>query len=312
MSITSIGYDGSVNEANWAALSALVGAQYAVQGFLDCQVQIGGTGDRAVTVRVGTAFGSGVMDTSNAAVNLNAGSVTSGARWDTVVLHRDWSSNTSIFRINAGGATKQVTRTDSTPGTLDDQPVALIRMIAGSTAVQEVVDLRMFSSKLHYVAQSAAVPFILPFLRAGASYLAADNAHLWVDQGTQLTSSTFSTAAVDLDAASWQALPLAGGGALVAVDVAPAYTLNRGRVQFKGSVKRSNGNPLVTAGGADAVLATVPSGVRPSSTRRFMVYPISTAQAVRVEVGSDGTVLLKADLTVAAVALDVISYLAEQ
>lgn len=315
MTITNIGYDGTVGEAAAALLFTDVGVKYGVGSFLDLQVAVGGTGDRAVTVGPGSGYGSGVRTTFSTSTNLNAALVSSGTRWDTVVLHRDWSGagGTSSLRINQGGTTKQITQTDATPGTLDDQPLALIRSIAGSTIVQEVVDLRAFASKVHYVASSAAVPFMLP--RVGARFYAADNGHEWAVVGTQTGPSTFTSTFVDLDDPGWVPLNVAGGS-LVAFQAAPYMGKSRGWATLKGTLKRTGG-PLVTAG-ADVFAATLPVGSRPTSMREFVLPEIGASPAVantycRARVQSDGTLWLFGDnRNINAVDLAPIHFYAEQ
>ena len=143
MAITSVGYAGTINAPDWARLAPFaLGMQYGVKDFAAWRPTVGGAGDRAVTIAAGVGWGHGVMDTSDAPVTLNLPSVTSGARWDLIVARRVWGTKvTSIQRV-AGAAVKQIPTRLHTPGTEDEQPIALVRVVAGSATVAELIDLR--------------------------------------------------------------------------------------------------------------------------------------------------------------------------
>lgn len=148
MAITSIGYDGSVNESDWAKMVPSVGsAQYGVLGAGDWKVTAHATMDRGVNIATGGGWGHGVLDDSNATVSLQAATVSSGDRWDMVVMRRNWSGTggTSTFVLVQGTSAKQLPARNTTPGTIDDQPLALLRFTAGQTAVQEIIDLRCWA-----------------------------------------------------------------------------------------------------------------------------------------------------------------------
>lgn len=147
MSIASVGYEGTIDETQWANMVPRVGSsEYGVDRETHFAVT-SAQGDRTVSVAPGTAWGHGVMDTSNAAVTLQLPTVVSGTRWDMIVIRRDWQptgGTTSIVAIT-GTATKGLATRNSNRGVIDDQPIALVRVIAGATAIQEIVDLRVFA-----------------------------------------------------------------------------------------------------------------------------------------------------------------------
>lgn len=147
MAITSVGYDGTVNEVEWSKMITRVGtAEYGVDGNSSFVVTPA-TGDRAISVSPGIAWGQGVLDTSNSAQNLLLEASTSGSRWDTVVIRRDWTPVRGVTSLVVlkGTATKAISNSRLwNPGVKDDQPIALVRVVAGSTAIQEIVDLRVF------------------------------------------------------------------------------------------------------------------------------------------------------------------------
>lgn len=148
-----IGYPGSVNASQLASwMPNVAAAQYSVEGLFDGQVVTNNVGDRGVTVKPGTIIGDGIMDVFTGNTNLNFGSVASGSpdRWDMVVLRRTWNAtvgaSTSIYTIIPGGPNKTLPARNNNKGVLSDQPMALCRIKAGSTAVQEIIDLRCWAS----------------------------------------------------------------------------------------------------------------------------------------------------------------------
>lgn len=144
MTITSVGYAGTVGEVQWSNMIPRVGSTfYSVDDYASFRVTVT-AGTRAVSVAAGGASAVGVYDVSNAAATLNLGSVSSGDRWDLVVLRRNWSTKLTTLVVIQGSATKTIPARNTTVGTLHDQPIALCRVTSstGSAVVQEIVDLR--------------------------------------------------------------------------------------------------------------------------------------------------------------------------
>lgn len=149
MADTSYGYPGTIDAAALAKWAPEVGgAQYSVAGVNDWKVIIG-TGDRGIKVKAGTGLGDGILDIFNTDTNLNLAAVSSGDRWDLIVCRRTWSStpgsSTSVFAIIQGSATKGLPSRNNNKGVQADQPIALVRARSGSTAIQEIVDLRVWA-----------------------------------------------------------------------------------------------------------------------------------------------------------------------
>lgn len=144
MAITdSWGYAGDIDAPEWAKLMPYAaGGQYGVKDFAAWRPTIGGSGDRAVTIAAGLGWGHGVMDTNGSSVTLNLPSVASGSRWDLIVARRIWSTGVTSFQRVAGTSTKALPNRLNTPGTEDEQPIALARVTAGSASVVELIDLR--------------------------------------------------------------------------------------------------------------------------------------------------------------------------
>ena len=145
MAITSVGYERAVTYAELGALLAHAGAQYSVFGVdsFRCGINFGGP-DRSVRVLPGRAAGQGVLDDLDAAVTLIGSPVTSGDRWDMVVLRRNWTAKTTDLVLVSGSSAKALPDRSQEPGVEDDQPIALVRFSAGQPQAAEVIDLRVW------------------------------------------------------------------------------------------------------------------------------------------------------------------------
>lgn len=157
MTITSKGYEGTVDYADWALIMSHAGAQYSVVGADDFKASVG-PGDRVVNIAAGTAYGQGILDESDSTVALAGAPVASGNRWDILVLRRDWSTNESALVLitsdQAYDPIDEVFPIESGPGILDDQPLWLVRFAAGQSAPQEFIDLRLWHGDGGVVARS--------------------------------------------------------------------------------------------------------------------------------------------------------------
>lgn len=147
MAITSAGYVGTVDAAQWAKLAPSAGAaEYGVVGAGDFKVTAGaGTG--VLSVATGVGWGKGVIDTNDAAISLTATIPATGTRWDTVVLNRKWlvSGSATTAKLLTGTATKQIAPRLSNAGVEDEQPIALVLWTAGQTSPTQIVDLRVWA-----------------------------------------------------------------------------------------------------------------------------------------------------------------------
>lgn len=167
MTITSTGYDGTLDERKWAKLAPFVGVDTAVAdtSLDDWRVSVEPGTDRTVRVRRGTGYGWGVVDTADVGELVQLPVVASGSRWDTIVARRDWRTTpggTTTFTYVQGGADKRVADgLEITPGTVADQPLALARVTAGVQEVAEVVDLRRRIRRAVLVCASATRPGLL-------------------------------------------------------------------------------------------------------------------------------------------------------
>lgn len=195
MASTSYGYPGSVNAAALAIwLPNVSAAQYSVDGPEDCRVIIG-SGDRGIQVKTGTIIGDGIYDIFNTTTNINLPAPSSGDVWHMVVNRRTWSStpgaSTSVFTTITGSATKGLPARNNNKGVQADQPVALVRVRAGSTSIQEIVDLRCWA---HNGGVYAIDPLVMGYIDQPGTHLTIGE-QTWVRK-VSLSGSTYQ--------ASWQ------------------------------------------------------------------------------------------------------------
>lgn len=156
MTVTSYGYDGTIDEVAWSKLADYVGRDYAFGSMTDLVVTTT-TGDRTVKVSNGSAFGHGVLDVCTSLPNIQLPTITAGSRWDTIVVRRDWQAvdpggSTSVTYVRGGASKALASGLNATPGVLDDQALALVQVTAGQTAPTAVVMLprRVKGSPLLY------------------------------------------------------------------------------------------------------------------------------------------------------------------
>ena len=162
MAIVSTGYDGViVTETKWASLSGFLGAPYGLTGSASWKVTSVVGLDRTVRIAAGTGYGHGVLDVSDATVDVQLPTVASGTRWDLIVARRDWQppGGVTVFTSVQGTATRQVPAGRlAGPGVQDDQPLALVQLTAGQTTPTAVIDLRQFTRKVTTMAADALLP----------------------------------------------------------------------------------------------------------------------------------------------------------
>lgn len=149
MAINSYGYPGTINSVQWSKISGELGAAYSVADYGDLAGSVVVGPDRTISIAPGTAFGRGVMDVVTAPVQVQLDTVSTGSRWDTIVLRRNWTTNAStIVKINGGGTPGVAGGRLSGPGVQDDQPLMLVQIVAGSTTPGLTLDLRTWNAKV--------------------------------------------------------------------------------------------------------------------------------------------------------------------
>lgn len=154
MTILSWGYDGPVQEGPWSLLASMFGSPYNVADGLDqLRVTAVAGADRTISVAPGAASCYGVVASSDSAVQKQFATVSSGTRWDMVVLRYDWTTNATSVEI-VQGATDDMAAFNArfkTRATKVDQPLALVQIAAGG-ALTQLIDLRAWASGTGMVA----------------------------------------------------------------------------------------------------------------------------------------------------------------
>jgi hypothetical protein len=206
VAITSVGYDGTVNETQWAQLIGEAGSRYGVAGAGDLKVTTLTGQDRTVTIAAGVAHGNGIYDTLSTAENVGPlPIVSSGTRWDTIVLRRNWSTNATTPMYLQGTAVQGIASGRvKNPGVQDDQPLALVQITAGQTLPTAIVDLRCWGGDGGvYAASDDAL-----------AYLDSPGTDVWIN-GIEYVREVASNGTV-----SWRSSRL--GGAVWAVTISAA------------------------------------------------------------------------------------------
>jgi hypothetical protein len=153
MAITSYGYRGTIDEVQWARMAPHISAaRYGVVGEDDCVVTAVPGLDRVLRVGPGRAWGQGVMDELNhdpEPLQVQLPPVASGSRWDLIALRRSWletPGKTTVMSIQGTSSKVIPAARESTAGGTDDQPLALVRVVAGQSLPAEIIDLRCWAS----------------------------------------------------------------------------------------------------------------------------------------------------------------------
>jgi hypothetical protein len=154
MALSSIGYDGTVDELGFAQLMMLAGSRYTVRdraAFNATQI----VGSRAINLTPGMVYGTGVRTTSDATVRVDFPSPAANAgAWHMVALRRNWETNSqSVVTLTDAtfntGATTPATFPTGTPsgylnnpGTSDDVPLYWVWVNSANVTVL-LIDLRV-------------------------------------------------------------------------------------------------------------------------------------------------------------------------
>lgn len=146
MAINSSGYDTPLyGEDEWALWHGAV-RPYGVREYGDAKVTALTGAGLTCQVAAGTVYGWGVRDVITAPQNVTFGAApSSGTRYDLVAMRRDWSGSAggpSSIVVIPGTTTRAIPTRNRTPGTMDDQPLALVPITATSASPGTPIDLR--------------------------------------------------------------------------------------------------------------------------------------------------------------------------
>ncbi|QCB97113.1 hypothetical protein E5206_09370 [Arthrobacter sp. PAMC25564] len=148
MALTSVFYDGTVTETDWAKNRGGV-PDYGVYGIHDFEVKPHPSIPYAVLVTAGKAHGFGVTDTAATDQVVNCTTLSSGVRWDLIAVRRNWQpalGGPSALVAIPGGASAEIPAARKIgPGVEDDQPLALVKWVGGLSAPQRIIDLRVWT-----------------------------------------------------------------------------------------------------------------------------------------------------------------------
>ena len=153
MAWTNVGFDGTINEAQWASLAGLLGNGYIAAGNGDC-LATAVPGARSVSVAAGSLYGDGILSTNSAPETVAMTTPVNG-QWYVIALRRTWATNTAALVAIAGATTTTTTPTapptsfptlNTNVGVLTDQPIAWAWCNSANTTVV-VYDIRLKAVK---------------------------------------------------------------------------------------------------------------------------------------------------------------------
>lgn len=151
----SVGYPGPITGADLSYWSNGLGRDYAVSGPGAWKVTSLTNGLRQASIATGGGSGFAIRDEAGTetVVSFEA-QVSGGTRYDLVVARRDWGLKTTTFAVVKGGATREGVfgLRNKTPGTLDDQPIAVVPILQGSDNPGTAIDVRVWQANGHATA----------------------------------------------------------------------------------------------------------------------------------------------------------------
>lgn len=267
MAVTSIGYEGSINEQQWGKLAPRLGVDSSVGDGFNPTVLT--TSDRTIRIAPGYATGWGVHDISDTNIDVQAPVVGSGSRWDTVVIRRTWKAASvpgfTAFLVVQGTSAKQLAAgLNNQPGVVADQPLFLIRSTAGQAQLQEIFDIRQWASPPIWRLDSTVPdPALYRYGQVVIQNVGIGATDIMVRRGTPGTESWFS-----LLRPKWATLnPVSS---VVAVSgLSGRATKAGGRVYLEGSFRRTSG-AVFTANTMYSIL-TLPTGYGPDRDQQQFV-----------------------------------------
>lgn len=157
------GFPGTINakaQASW--LPKVGAARFGVRGATDLQVVRNTSLDRGISILGGDIYGDAVLsvyDPTVPAAVIGLPAPSSGtSRWHMVVARRDWQNPYTVAfpTIDAGPSLPaRLPAWQNNPGVTSDQPLALVEVIAGQSAVGQIIDLRCWAAAGGYLIKDA-------------------------------------------------------------------------------------------------------------------------------------------------------------
>jgi hypothetical protein len=268
---TSAGVPASlVTEVKWAKSHPHVGASlYGILGASDFKVTAHPSTPYAVNVAAGKAWGRGVWDESDSTVTVTCPSIASGTRWDLICIRRNWGplagGPTTVTSVQ-GGTTKALPAgRQQNPGTLDDQPIALVQWTFGQTQPTAIVDLRCWAGNGGMLAKDELVMGYLNQLgsriKIGADLwayeLLTNDVPGWVNEFNSRPKANITLNGLYAARGDGNATPKVSRSA-------------DGVVILEGVLQRANGT-LTMIANTPYPIGTIPAGYRPLEKRSALV-----------------------------------------
>lgn len=266
MAIASTFYDTSaatpaslITEVKWAKAHPHIGSStYGVDAATDFKVTAHPSTPYAVNVAVGKAWGYGILDESDAVETVTCPTPAAGTtRWDLICLRRNWgplAGGPTIVTSVQGGTVKAIPAgRQNTPGSLDDQPLALVQWTAGQTQPTQIVDLRCWAGNGGMFARDELALSYLAKL--GASIKIGDN-HWSYD----VLANDIPGWVNEDGSTPWAPLTLAAG--FVSNGIALVRTVGRGGFVHVAADVRYTGASLTEG----KIIAPLPGGQTPVTT----------------------------------------------
>lgn len=265
MAIISAGYDGTVDEVQFASMIPKAGAsEYGVDLSGDFAVSAVAGQDRTISVAPGKAWGHSVVDAMDINDTRALTAPGSGSRYDMIVIRRDWQppGGATTIEVIEGGATKVSlpARNTGQMGVIDDQPIALVRVDAGSTTIGEIIDLRCWARNGGVTAKS---DLALQYLGVIGAVVEINNIVYRVKpEGTVIESR------LDEQDQHFSSLVMAGGMNLKGDEYTTIWNMKAGSghtqdgITFSGGVGTVNRSGLYEATGQITFPTTTQGGFR--------------------------------------------------
>lgn len=302
MAITSVGYDGTVDEVQWASMVSKVGSyEYGVDKAGDFAVsQVSGT--RMISIAAGLAWGRGIMDISGAATVIQLDAVATGSRYDLIAIRRSWGpangGPSELVVIKGTSAKALPSGRQSNPGVTDDQPLALVRVQAGSASIPEIIDLRVWGRNGGQL--YAKDDLVRSYVNAVGTEINV-NGILW--QRVVTSNNTPSWSRIGMRSDTGKTTIKTGAASGWKVDYI-TYQVKNDLIELIVSIERTGPDIAVTSSGniENIHVCTVPSAARPQSgwkplisgpVGRIAAGTVNSAGVVYLNAVTGGAVLSK-------------------
>jgi len=145
----SIGYPGTIAPGTtWANMQWGLGTRYFVYHQDNVRVTPVAGGTRQVSISAGYFGGWGILDQNDAPVTVSLPTVASGTKWFLIVARRTWQTTnaTTFTYIDCGTSPVYPGTRNTSPGVIDDQPLAFVPLAAGSTVPGTPRDVRVMGT----------------------------------------------------------------------------------------------------------------------------------------------------------------------